>query len=136
MESGLVDEIGVHLKPLISAAATDSRGKEACRTYGPFLLQASQLVGHALGKKGLGTQAQADWLAAARHLLGGLMVIAPHTQCKHPLQLEKLAMGLFRSISTHACTRRCSRMLTPLSPVWPWPTDAPAMKTIERNARR
>ena len=96
MESGLVDEIGVHLKPLISAAATDSRGKEACRTYGPFLLQASQLVGHALGKKGLGTQAQADWLAAARHLLGGLMVIAPHTQCKHPLQLEKLAMGLIQ----------------------------------------
>ena len=56
--------------------------------------QAATLIGQALGKKGLPEAQARALLAAARHVLGGLMAIAPHA--KPPLRVEKLAMGLLQ----------------------------------------
>jgi hypothetical protein len=127
VSSDLRDDLGAHLAPLLLAEGAAAR-KEACRSHGPFLLQASQLVGQALGQKGLCSQAQADWLSIARHLLGGLLVIAPHAKCKHPLQLEKLAMGL---VQKHLDARLSPSLHTEVRPH----VDALAQRLAEMQGK-
>ena len=92
-KAAAADAVAAQLQPLLRAAG-DAERKKAAAAHGKFVLQAATLIGQALGKKGLPEAQARALLAAARHVLGGLMAIAPHA--KPPLRVEKLAMGLLQ----------------------------------------